>query len=296
MIPVKTNLTQPFVRRNSADSCPSGEVLVGPSKNPPTTAWRGVIHRSLAGASSGVLLSFLILQFNIDAVFHFVGHNLFPEAILLGAVVALTPARNTIRRINYFLILLLLLVEYSPLAAELRKGWSRTDPLAQAPAVVVLAGNAHTDGTLSSAALDRIFEGYLVLRGNYAPRLILTRAQTEQGSWTAIVRRQMNELNIHYPIDVVGPVVNTHDEACAVAALAKQNGWDRVILVTSPWHMRRAAAVFESAGIHVICRPCVESSYDYANLSTPGDRLRFIGDWLHEAIGIAEYRWRGWIR
>jgi uncharacterized SAM-binding protein YcdF (DUF218 family) len=68
-----------------------------------------------------------------------------------------------------------------------------------------------------------------------------------------------------------------------------------VILVTQPWHMRRAAGVFEKAGLKVICTPCVEGHYDLTNLDSPSPRLLAFRDWAHEAIGYQVYRLRGWL-
>jgi uncharacterized SAM-binding protein YcdF (DUF218 family) len=100
---------------------------------------------------------------------------------------------------------------------------------------------------------------------------------------------------LDYPIENAGEVADTHDEAMAVARLAHERQWDTVILVTSPWHMRRASAVFEKAGVRVLCSPSVEGKYDMDMLNRPHGRLRAFSDWLHEAIGYEVYRWRGWI-
>jgi uncharacterized SAM-binding protein YcdF (DUF218 family) len=89
--------------------------------------------------------------------------------------------------------------------------------------------------------------------------------------------------------------LNTHDEALAVAKLVHQRGWDRIILVTDSWHMRRAAAVFQKAGVKVICSPCQERLYDLEKLEDPQDRLEAFRDWLHEEVGFEWYRLRGWI-
>ena len=44
---------------------------------------------------------------------------------------------------------------------------------------------------------------------------------------------------------------DTADEAGAVAALARERGWKSVILVTSAWHMPRAARMFRWAGVPI---------------------------------------------
>lgn len=105
----------------------------------------------------------------------------------------------------------------------------------------------------------------------------------------------MAALRIQVPIDVVGPVSDTRDEAVAVSRLAKARGWSRVIVVTHPWHTRRAAAAFEKAGIRVIRAPCPDGELDRENPSGPGDRFSCFRRWAHEWCGYYYYRLRGWV-
>lgn len=49
-------------------------------------------------------------------------------------------------------------------------------------------------------------------------------------------------------VQVPGPV-NTAQEIAAVAKLARERGWQRVAIVTSAWHLRRALALAERAGL-----------------------------------------------
>ncbi len=55
-----------------------------------------------------------------------------------------------------------------------------------------------------------------------------------------------------------GHTRNTREEAAAAARLMRERGWKRVGLVTSAWHMRRALALFERAGV-----PAVPLAADY---------------------------------
>lgn len=50
-------------------------------------------------------------------------------------------------------------------------------------------------------------------------------------------------------------VGNTADEAQAVAELMRERNWSRVILVTTGWHMPRAARLFKKAGIDCVIFP-----------------------------------------
>jgi uncharacterized SAM-binding protein YcdF (DUF218 family) len=93
--------------------------------------------------------------------------------------------------------------------------------------------------------------------------------------------------------------LDTHDEALAVAALAQTLRFERLILVTSEVHMRRAAGVFRAVGVQPI--PAI------AREPFPPRSLR---DWVlpsedglwsarllaHELLGIGYYAARGWYR
>ncbi len=242
----------------------------------------------------GALIGLGAEQLGITDLLH-CGDVLVVPAIL-GAVIALTRARPGLYITAALMLLALLTVGYTPLVAHLMPSLERKDILQPSPAVVVLSASVEKDHSLTDRAQARILQGYKLLRQGYAQHLVLTHATVPFGSEEPAVRAQMQWLGLDYPIEVTGPVDNTHDEALAVAALAHRHGWNRVILVTHPWHMRRAAAVFETAGVPVLCAPCVEGKYDLDWLQSPSDRYDAFSDWLHEAIGYEVYRWRGWIR
>ena len=104
------------------------------------------------------------------------------------------------------------------------------------------------------------------------------------------------------PYDAVtnlGLCRNTHDEAVAFRKLARSRGWSKVILVTSALHLRRAVALFKKQGIEV-----TPVAADFQVMGVPQDpfspfprehRLFLLTLYLHEKIGWAVYRARGWI-
>jgi uncharacterized SAM-binding protein YcdF (DUF218 family) len=94
---------------------------------------------------------------------------------------------------------------------------------------------------------------------------------------------------------------NTHQEAVRVQALAKEHGWQRVLLVTSAFHMPRAEAVFKKAGVPVTPVAC-----DFRAVGIPPDvnylgpvpklqNFEELGLYAHEQLGWLLYRWRGWV-
>ncbi len=79
---------------------------------------------------------------------------------------------------------------------------------------------------------------------------------------------------------VTGEVGNTLDEAHAIANLMRERGWRKIILVTSGWHMPRAARLFRKAGVDFVPFPV-----DF--LDTPTGTPTLL-DFLPRAEGLKE--------
>lgn len=88
---------------------------------------------------------------------------------------------------------------------------------------------------------------------------------------------------------VTSEVGNTVDEARTVRDLMRVRGWQSIILVTSAWHMPRAARLFHKAGIRFVPFP-VDYQID------PDERLTLM-DFLPNAQGLekTERALREWL-
>jgi uncharacterized SAM-binding protein YcdF (DUF218 family) len=270
------------------------------STSPPRPAASTERRQRLLHALAGFFVTIFIWR-SADAL-GLRGLNLIPKVELLpllalaGAVIGLTRLRALLWVLLALLASSVLVLEHTRLVNPgLMQGVIRADPLQPADAVVVLAAAAQKDGELAVDMQYRVLKAYELLGQGFAPRMVLTQQDPPVPSTRPAIEAQMKALGLDFPIDEVAPVANTHDEAFRVAELARERGWKRVLLVTSPLHTRRAGAVFEKAGLPVICVPCVEGEYDLSRLAGPAERLRAFRDWLHEVIGIEGYRRRGWI-
>jgi uncharacterized SAM-binding protein YcdF (DUF218 family) len=172
-------------------------------------------------------------------------------------------------------------------------------PAGSVDAVVVLSGNLTREGRIGSEALGRLLAG-LELRRRLSTRpLVLTSVHRIRRGDTLSSERDQRALIARFDPDavlhVVGPVRNTHDEAVAVTGLARQRGWRRLAVVTSPLHTRRACATFERQGLAIVCRASDSRDYSLNLRRAPADRLEAFRDWLYETVGIRVYRARGWV-
>ena len=169
----------------------------------------------------------------------------------------MTPARSrTLRRV--LLILAIVAVVTAGYAAwHVGDFLAREDPLAPADAIVVLAGRR----------IERPLEAGELYRAGYAPVIVVTRHQ-DDGRNADLEQRGVripNDFELSLEIlrqmgvpesAVIGPPRihdNTAEEAETLRALATQHGWQRVIVVTSKYHLRRAGMATRRAlrGAHV---------------------------------------------
>jgi uncharacterized SAM-binding protein YcdF (DUF218 family) len=194
----------------------------------------------------------------------------------------------------------------SALARAVEGGQVRT-AAADAPsadAIVVLSSRrvlAPGEARISEwVDADRFFGGLELFDARKAPRLVFT------GGWSprAPDRPPEGEVLARWAerwgvppeaILVTDRVTNTAEEAAAVAALLAPLGVDRVLLVTSAFHVPRARALFERAGLRVEAFPVDFQVGDGRRWSLTdalprADALRLSEQALREWLGRLAYR------
>jgi uncharacterized SAM-binding protein YcdF (DUF218 family) len=113
------------------------------------------------------------------------------------------------------------------------------DPLRPADALVPLAGERL-----------RIGAGAELLKQGYARWFIVTEMQVDPGiRYSDLVRQQASEEGVPAEQIVIAPdvVATTYAEALSVRRLVDAQGWRSLIVVTSPYHTRRAQIIFHDA-------------------------------------------------
>ncbi|MCB1275253.1 YdcF family protein [Prosthecobacter sp.] len=200
------------------------------------------------------------------------------------------------------------------LVASLEKEWPPVDlaSLPECDAIMVLGGTVEpsvkepagihffggSDRLFTAVTLARMGKGKKLIIGGGAFKTTDGRFVSEGDSARDWIRSwQLTSI----PIQSLGGCLDTHDEAVKVAALARENDWKRIALVTSAYHMRRTQAVFAKAGVPVVPVPC-----NYESALMRGRSLKWINvpnashltlfeTWMHEVIGWWVYKLRGWI-
>ncbi|MGC8829454.1 MAG: YdcF family protein [Verrucomicrobiia bacterium] len=157
---------------------------------------------------------------------------------------------------------------------------------------------------------DRIFMAIELIKRGLAKNLVIGGSGYEVNGTVKIesdmVKQWLTEWKlVEVPIYSLGATENTHEEALRVAALAKTNGWKQIILVTSAYHLPRAAATFkkatrEIAGFNIFCVPCdfqtsisIETPTAYTLVPRYQGFVK-LSLFVREIIGTAIYKIRGW--
>ncbi len=149
-----------------------------------------------------------------------------------------------------------------------------TDPLAPADAIVVLAGNG----------IERTAQAARLYRAGYAPWYVVTdmplnvpgvRTDHAELMKTEAVWQGVPENVI---VRAPGTHTTTYSEALAVRQMAEERGWRSLLVVSDPYHLRRARMCFRDAlrgtGVTISVQPVDPSSYDPATWWTTQDGLR----------------------
>jgi uncharacterized SAM-binding protein YcdF (DUF218 family)/glycosyltransferase involved in cell wall biosynthesis len=164
-----------------------------------------------------------------------------------------------------------------------------------ADAIVVFAGGVGESGQAGGGYQERVKAAVDLYRSHYAPRLIMSSGFRFAFEEAAV----MKELAIAngVPADAIEleqAAANTHENVLFTRDILARHGWRKILLVSSPYHMRRAMLTWRGTApdISVIPTP-VPQSFFY--LHERGASLAQVRGIMQEYLAIVAYWWRGWI-
>ncbi len=251
----------------------------------------------LVGLTGGALAGLIIEDLGLTATVSFWGD---PGPLIVACALGCALLWTTrLRRLTGLVVAALgalwLLVAFTPLTSWLADGLVRRDPPSAADAVFVHASSIYPSGELSSTAMSRVLHGVELVAEHQAPALVLSDLKSPYPSYAGATKALMENLGIVAEVQTVGGSTNTRDEALSLARLCNERSWKHVIVVTSPYHTRRACAAVEHEGLSVVCSPSAETGFDVKGLARSDSRRRAFTAALHERIGLFLYWWRGWL-
>ena len=198
----------------------------------------------------------------------------------------------------------LYLLFYSPLLWYLARSLEIRESPKKADTIVVLAGGVGESGKAGQGYEERVGAGVTLFKENYAQNLIFSSGYVFVFKEPDVMKALAISLGVpENRIILEKKAANTYQNVRYVNEILNQRHWERVILVSSPFHMRRVSLVFDKIAPdkEVIYTPVPYSHY-YGwpkGLKWLSIRkqitLEQIRGILHEYAGIVYYWWKGWI-
>lgn len=169
-------------------------------------------------------------------------------------------------------------------------------PLGPADAIVVLGGGVEDDGQPSESTLERIRYGILLYEGGLAGHLILSTGVVEGFSEARAMAEVARQHGVPEEALVLEEIShNTHENIHAVQEILEARGWHRVLVVSSPYHLRRVSLVYRKCcrGVETVWAPADPAGvYQFRG---PRHRLKQARAVLREYAAIGWYRLRGYL-
>jgi uncharacterized SAM-binding protein YcdF (DUF218 family) len=164
-----------------------------------------------------------------------------------------------------------------------------SEPPRPADAIVVFAGGVGESGQAGGGYQERVKTAVDLYQHGFAPRMIFESGYVFAFREAEIMRDLARALGVPgSAIILEAHGVNAYDDV-----LRAQN-CRRILLVSSPYNMRRVVGVWrkQAPEVDVVSTPVPESQFYTHGRGASLDQLRGL---VREYVALAAYWWRGWI-
>jgi uncharacterized SAM-binding protein YcdF (DUF218 family) len=174
------------------------------------------------------------------------------------------------------------------------------DQLAKCQAIVVLGGGIYRDApeyrsdTIGNVSLERLRYALHLSKASGLP-ILATGGAPEGGIAEAAAMRKSGESDFGREIKwIEDQSLDTASSARLSAQILKQHDIQRIALVSNAWHLPRATANFEAAGLAVVPAPMgfSVSTNDFGAFLPSASALSVSSRALHEWLGIIASHFR----
>jgi uncharacterized SAM-binding protein YcdF (DUF218 family)/glycosyltransferase involved in cell wall biosynthesis len=170
-----------------------------------------------------------------------------------------------------------------------------SEPPRRADAIVVFAGGVGESGKAGGGAQERLKQAVDLYRAGWAPYMVLSSGYV----YSFREAESMRALAIDQGVPAGNIVLeqratNTYENVKFVDEILKDHRWTSILLVSSPYHMRRALGVWHrvAPGTAVVPTPPAQSQfYDHGR----GASLEQVRGVAQEYLAMFAYWRRGWL-
>ena len=177
--------------------------------------------------------------------------------------------------------------------------WRVAEPLhvAAAPepadAIVVLAGGVGESGQAGGGYQERVKTAVDLYQAGWAPRMVFVSGYVFAFREAEIMKNLALSLGVpESSIVLETKASNTHEGVASVHGLVREQRWQRILLVSSPYHMRRALLVWakQAPDVHVVPTPVGQSQFYTHGRGASFAQVRGI---LQEYLALSYYWYTG---
>jgi uncharacterized SAM-binding protein YcdF (DUF218 family) len=170
-----------------------------------------------------------------------------------------------------------------------------TAPPQQADAIVVFGGGVGESGQAGGSYQERVKQAVDLYRAGFAPSVVFSSGFVYAFREAEVMRALAVAQGVPASAIVLETQASsTRENVMFSRDIADRRGWRRVLLVSSPYHMRRALLTWRALapGIAAVPTPPPDSQFYRRTSGASLEQIRGIG-WEYSAI--AYYRARGWL-
>jgi len=162
-------------------------------------------------------------------------------------------------------------------------------------AIVVFAGGVGESGKAGVGVQERLTQAIGLYQTGMAPRMVFSSGFVFTMREAQLMRAVAIDSGI--PPDAIvleEQAANTYENVEFTRRILNEHKWTRVLLVSSPYHMRRAMLTWKKVApeITVVPTPVPESQFYTHERGASLEQIRGI---VHEYAALVAYWWRGWI-
>lgn len=193
------------------------------------------------------------------------------------------------------IILLYLMVFETPFMWLLTKPLHISQPPQKADVIIVFAGGVGESGEAGQGYKERTKTAVDLYNNHFADHIIFSSGYVDIIKEARLMRALSTELGVPKEKILIDEMAhNTYQNVLNTFMMAKEHGWEKILLVSSPYHMRRVQLIAQKyPGIHVIYTPVKNGSF-YAH--TWGITWKQCKGILQEYVAIAYYWWNGYFQ
>jgi uncharacterized SAM-binding protein YcdF (DUF218 family) len=200
--------------------------------------------------------------------------------------------RRTAQAVLAVVVVYLLLFQ-TPLIWWLASPLRLASPPQPADAIVVFAGGVGESGKAGGGFQERVTQAVALYKAGYASHLVFSSGYV----FTLREAEVMKAVAVDNGVPAEAIVLeeqarNTFENVEYTKRILHERGWNRILLVSSPYHMRRASMTWRQSapGITVVPTPVPQSQFYTHSWGASLEQIRGI---LHEYVALLDYWRRG---